>query len=341
MNEAPVSSAPTSSMVHHQVDAFRETIAKLRAEIGKVIVGNNEVVDGAITCLLAGGHALLEGVPGLGKTMFVRTLARAMELHFSRIQFTPDLMPADILGTTIIEEDEHKTKVFNFRKGPIFGNIILADEINRATPKTQSALLQAMQEQVVTVANKTWELPPPFLVLATQNPLEMEGTYPLPEAQLDRFLFKLNVPFPNREELHSILERTTGSGDIDVHPVVHGPRVLEMMKLVREVPVARHVQDYAIRLIRATHTDTPDAHALTKRFVRFGASPRGAQSILLAAKIQALFDGRFAASIDDVRKVALPALRHRVLLNFEGEAEGVKSDQVITAIIESLPEAKA
>jgi MoxR-like ATPase len=340
MNEAPVSSAPTSSMVHQQVDAFRETIAKLRGEIGKVIVGNGEVVDGAITCLLAGGHALLEGVPGLGKTMFVRTLARAMELQFSRIQFTPDLMPADILGTTIIEEDENKTKVFNFRKGPIFGNIILADEINRATPKTQSALLQAMQEQVVTVANKTWELPPPFLVMATQNPLEMEGTYPLPEAQLDRFLFKLNVPFPNREELHSILERTTGSGDIDVHPVVHGPRILEMMKLVRDVPVARHVQDYAIRLIRATHTDTPEAHALTKRFVRFGSSPRGAQSILLAAKIQALFDGRFAASIDDVRKVALPALRHRVLLNFEGEAEGVKSDQVITAIIESLPEAK-
>jgi MoxR-like ATPase len=341
MNEAPVSANPTSSVVHKQVDAFRVSITKLRDEVAKVIVGNREVVDGAITCLLAGGHALLEGVPGLGKTMFVRTLARALHLDFSRIQFTPDLMPADILGTTIIEEDEKHTKVFSFRKGPIFGNIILADEVNRATPKTQSALLQAMQEQVVTVGNKSYTLPPPFLVLATQNPLEMEGTYPLPEAQLDRFLFKLNVPFPDRDELHGILERTTGSQEIDVSPVLDGPRILEMMKLVRDVPVARHVQDYAIRLLRSTHPDTPEAHPLTKRYVRFGASPRGAQAILLAAKINALFDGRFAASIDDVKKVSHPALRHRVLLNFEGEAEGVRSDQVITGILESLPEAKA
>jgi MoxR-like ATPase len=340
MNDAPVSAAPTSSVVHQSVDAFRKSMDQLRNEIGKVIVGNREVVDGALTCLLAGGHALLEGVPGLGKTMLVRTLARTLELQFSRIQFTPDLMPADILGTTVIEEDEHHAKTFSFRKGPIFGNIILADEINRATPKTQSALLQAMQEQVVTVAKQTYQLDPPFLVLATQNPLEMEGTYPLPEAQLDRFLFKLNIPFPDREELHGILERTTGSGEIDVKPVVDGKRVLEMMKLVRDVPVARHVQDYAIRMLRSTHPDTPDAHALTKRYVRFGASPRGAQALLLAAKIQALFDGRFAASIDDVKKVAKPALRHRVLLNFEGEAEGVRSDQVIDAIIESLPDAK-
>ncbi|GAC1352224.1 MAG: MoxR family ATPase [Polyangiales bacterium] len=341
MNEAPVSSVPSSSVVHKSVEAFRHSVDELRTEIGKVIVGNREVIDGALTCLLAGGHALLEGVPGLGKTMFVRTLARTLELQFSRIQFTPDLMPADILGTTVIEEDEHHNKTFSFRKGPIFGNIILADEINRATPKTQSALLQAMQEQVVTVAKVTYALPPPFLVLATQNPLEMEGTYPLPEAQLDRFLFKLNVPFPDREELHGILERTTGSADIDVRAVLTSGRLLEMMRLVRDVPVARHVQDYAIRLLRATHPDTPETHALTKQYVRFGASPRGAQSMLLAAKIQALFDGRFAAAIDDVRKVAHAALRHRVLLNFEGEAEGVKSDQVITAIIESLPEAKA
>jgi MoxR-like ATPase len=338
MNDAPVSSAPTSSVVHKAVDAFGKSIEELRTEVGKVIVGNREVVDGAITCLLAGGHALLEGVPGLGKTMFVRTLARCLELQFSRIQFTPDLMPADILGTTIIEEDEHHAKTFSFRKGPIFGNIILADEINRATPKTQSALLQAMQEQVVTVAKNSYQLEPPFLVLATQNPLEMEGTYPLPEAQLDRFLLKLNVPFPDREELHGILERTTGAQDIDVRPVLNGPRILEMMKLVRDVPVARHVQDYTIRLLRATHPDTTEAHALTKRYVRFGASPRGAQSMLLAAKIQALFDGRFAASIDDVKKVAHPALRHRVLLNFEGEAEGVKTDDVLNAILKSLPE---
>jgi len=341
MNDAPVSSAPTSSVVHKAVEGFCKSLDELRTEVGKVIVGNKEVVDGAITCLLAGGHALLEGVPGLGKTMFVRTLARCLELQFSRIQFTPDLMPADILGTTVIEEDEHHNKTFSFRKGPIFGNIILADEINRATPKTQSALLQAMQEQVVTVAKHTYILEPPFLVLATQNPLEMEGTYPLPEAQLDRFMLKLNVPFPDREELHGILERTTGAQDIDVRAILNGPRILEMMKLVRDVPVARHVQDYAIRMLRSTHPDTPEAHALTKRYVRFGASPRGAQSLLLAAKIQALFDSRFAASIDDVKKVAHPALRHRVLLNFEGEAEGVKSDQVITGIIDSLPEAKA
>ena len=336
MNEAPVSSAPTSSVVHKAVDAFRKTVDELRAEIGKVIVGNREVIDGALTCLLAGGHALLEGVPGLGKTMLVRTLARTLDLNFSRIQFTPDLMPADILGTTVIEEDQHQHKVFSFRKGPIFGNIILADEINRATPKTQSALLQAMQEQVVTVAKQTYQLDPPFLVLATQNPLEMEGTYPLPEAQLDRFLFKLNIPFPDREELHGILERTTGSLEIDVRPVVTGPRILEMMRLVRDVPVARHVQDYAIRLLRATHPDTPEAHALTKRYVRFGASPRGAQSVLLAAKIQALFDGRFAASIADVKKSAPPALRHRVLLNFEGEAEGISTDSIIDGLIAAV-----
>jgi MoxR-like ATPase len=272
--------------------------------------------------------------------MLVRVLADTLSLTFSRIQFTPDLMPADILGTTIIDEGQGGGKVFEFRKGPVFANIVLADEINRATPKTQSALLEAMQEHRVSVGKKTFTLDEPFVVLATQNPLEMEGTYPLPEAQLDRFLFKLHVPFPNRDELHEILDRTTGAGMGDRKQVLHREDILSMQRLVRQVPVARHVQDYAIRVVQATHGDGPDAPDLAKRFVRFGASPRGAQSVLLAAKIAALFAGRFAASVDDVRKVAHAALRHRVLLNFEGEAEGVKTDQVIDQILQTLAETK-
>jgi MoxR-like ATPase len=329
------------AFVRAEVDTFREKIAALRAEIAKTIVGNTEVVDGVLTCMLAGGHALLEGVPGLGKTMLVRTLSEALSLQFSRIQFTPDLMPADILGTTVIDDNQAGGKVFEFRKGPVFANIVLADEINRATPKTQSALLEAMQEHRVSVGKKTWVLDEPFIVLATQNPLEMEGTYPLPEAQLDRFLFKLHVPFPNRDELHSILELTTGELNLHRQAVLHREDILAMQKLVRQVPVAKHVTDFAIRLLQATHPDGPDCPDIVKRFVRFGGSPRGAQSVLLAAKIAALFDGRFAASIDDVKKVALPALRHRVLLNFEGEAEGIKTDQVLNEIIKSIPETKA
>jgi MoxR-like ATPase len=327
--------------VVEEVKLFVQRVGDLRTEIAKSVIGNREVVDGVVTCMLAGGHALLEGVPGLGKTMLVRTLAEALTLTFSRVQFTPDLMPADILGTTVIDETQGGAKAFEFRKGPIFANIVLADEINRATPKTQSALLEAMQEHHVTVGKRTYLLDEPFVVLATQNPLEMEGTYPLPEAQLDRFFFKLHVPFPGRDELHQILDLTTGSATADRRHVLDRDTIIAMQKLVRQVPVARHVQDYAVRILQATHADGTDAPDVVKRFVRYGSSPRGAQAVLLAAKIFALFDGRFAASIDDVRAALHPALRHRVLLNFEGEAEGIKVDQVIDAIVKAVPEAKA
>jgi MoxR-like ATPase len=330
-----------TQVIRDEVTLFRKRIDELRAEIAKSIIGNREVVDGVITCMLAGGHALLEGVPGLGKTMLVRTLAETLSLTFSRIQFTPDLMPADILGTTVIDETQGGGKVFEFRKGPIFANIVLADEINRATPKTQSALLEAMQEHRVSVGKRTHVLDEPFVVLATQNPLEMEGTYPLPEAQLDRFFFKLHVPFPGREDLRQILEMTTGGGVDPRRAVLDRETILQMQKLVRQVPVARHVQDYAIRVLQATHPDGPDAPDLAKRFVRYGSSPRGGQALLLASKIRALMDDRYAPSVDDVRLVSYPALRHRVLLNFEGEAEGVKTDQVIDAILKAVPESKA
>ncbi|MBX3250542.1 MAG: MoxR family ATPase [Myxococcales bacterium] len=319
------------------VARFGDDLRRVKDEIGKMIVGQDEIVDGVLTCLLAGGQALLEGVPGLGKTMLVRTLANALQLSFSRIQFTPDLMPADILGTTVMTDVGGAPRI-EFRKGPVFANIVLADEINRATPKTQSAMLEVMQEHTVTVANHTYVLDEPYFVLATQNPLEMEGTYPLPEAQLDRFLFKLHVGFPSREELHAILDRTTGNERPEVTPVMNRDTILTMRKVVRDVAVSHHVKDYAIRVLEATHPDRPSAPEKVKRFVRFGGSPRGAQAMLLAAKIHAVMEGRFAAAIDDVRWAMRPALRHRVILNFEGEAEGVAADAVLEDILASVKE---
>lgn len=335
-----VSEPKTALAPQEEVQAFAKDCKAVRDEIGKMMVGNREIIDGVIMVLLASGNVLLEGVPGLGKTMLVRTLSQTLGLNFSRIQFTPDLMPADILGATIIVEDDDRSKHFRFEPGPIFSNIVLADEINRATPKTQSAMLEAMQEKSVTVGKTTHKLDPPFFVLATQNPLEMEGTYPIPEAQLDRFLFKLNVQFPDLDELHTIMERTTQAATPDVTSVVGRERLLEMQNLVRRVPVARHVQDYALRILQATHSDHPKAPEATRRYVRFGSSPRGAQAMLTTARVNALMDGRFNVSCDDIRKVAYPALRHRVILNFEGEAEGVDTNSILETIIEATPETK-
>jgi MoxR-like ATPase len=321
------------------VDAItrvRADLERLTREIGRRLVGQAEIVEGVVAALLAGGHVLLEGVPGLGKTLLVKTLAQTLDLSFARVQFTPDLMPADVIGTNMIVEAGGERR-FEFQRGPIFANLVLADEINRATPKTQSALLEAMQEQAVTVGKQTYPLDPPFFVLATQNPIEMEGTYPLPEAQLDRFFFKLRVELPGNADLHAILDRTTGADDPVVEPVLGRARVLEMRDLVRQVPVARPIQDYAVRLIEATHP-TRSSVARVKKLVRYGSSPRGAQAVILAAKIRALSDGRFAPSFDDVRRAAPPALRHRVLLNFEGEAEGVTTDAILADVLAALPE---
>ncbi len=319
------------------VARFRADLESLTREVGRRLVGQAEIVDGVVTALLAGGHVLLEGVPGVGKTLLVKTLARALDLSFARVQFTPDLMPADVTGTNMIVEGADGARRFEFQRGPLFANVVLADEINRATPKTQSALLEAMQEQSVTVGKTTYALDPPFFVLATQNPIEMEGTYALPEAQLDRFFFKLRVDPPSNADLHAILDRTTGAADPVVAPVLGRARLLELRALVREVPVARPVQDYAVRLVEATHPARSKIPRVQK-LVRYGASPRGAQAVVLAAKVRALADGRFAPSFDDVRRVAAPALRHRVLLNFEGEAEGVQVDAILGDILAALSE---
>jgi len=316
-----------------RVQAFVTAFEGLRAEVEKVIVGHREVITHVLTGMFAGGHVLLEGVPGLGKTLLIKTLSEGLDLSFSRIQFTPDLMPADIIGTNIIIEDADGRKHFQFQQGPIFAHILLADEINRATPKTQSALLEGMQESAVTVGGATRPLPAPFFVLATQNPIEMEGTYPLPEAQLDRFLFKLRVRYPQIEELNSIIDRTTQSRTATVNQVLGGPDVLAFRELIREVPIASHVRDFASAIVMATHPQWEGAPDVARRFVRYGASPRGAQAVVLGAKVRALAEGRYNVSAEDIKAMAVPALRHRVILNFEGEAEGVDTDTLISRVV--------
>jgi MoxR-like ATPase len=318
-----------------RVQEFITAFQALRAEVRKVIVGHDDVINHVLVCLFAGGHVLLEGVPGLGKTLLIRTLAECLDLSFSRIQFTPDLMPGDIIGTNIIVEDPNGRKHFEFQRGPIFGHILLADEVNRATPKTQSALLEGMQEGSVTVSGTGNPLPLPFFVLATQNPIEMEGTYPLPEAQLDRFLFKLRVRYPALEELTEIIERTTHVREVQVHRVMSGPQVLTFRELVREIPIAAHVRDLASLIVLSTHPQWERAPEAARRVVRYGASPRGAQALVLGAKVRALSEGRYNVSVEDLRAVALPALRHRIILNFEGEAEGVDVDRLIAELVEA------
>ena len=318
------------------VDQFRQHAEKIESEVSKVIVGQNEVVRYVLVSILAGGHVLLEGVPGLGKTMLIRTLGEALDLKFSRIQFTPDLMPADIVGTEILT-DENGRREFRFRQGPLFANLVLADEINRATPKTQSALLEAMQEGSVTVAQQTYHLDEPFFVMATQNPLEMEGTYPLPEAQLDRFFFKVNVNMPNVTEMVEIMDRTTGKETPSAGKAVSGAEILEMRELARGVPMASHVKDFVARLVLATHPEDVNASLLVKRYVRYGVSPRGAQALSLGAKVTALMNGRFNVAFEDIKAVAPAALRHRLLLNFDGLAEGMKTDDVINELLSAIP----
>jgi len=324
--------------VKERAQEFRTQFGALRDEIGKVIVGHDRVVEGVLICLFGDGHCLLEGVPGLGKTLLVRTLSQALDLQFSRIQFTPDLMPADIIGTNMIAEDEHGRRHFEFERGPVFANVILADEINRATPKTQSALLEAMQERSVTVAGTRHGLDAPFLVLATQNPLEMEGTYPLPEAQLDRFFFKLITEYPSRDELGTILNRTTVETVPEASKVMDGSAIEDWRRFVREVPIAPHVQDYAVRMTLATHPTGDFSADIAKKYVRYGASPRGVQALVLAGKVRALIDERFNVAFEDIRASSLGALRHRLIVNFEAEADGVQPERIIEEIVEKLPE---
>lgn len=325
-----------SEQVEQKHDEFRETFLKIQEEISKRIVGQKEIIEGVLICLMTGGHALLEGVPGLGKTLLISTLKEVLELEYQRIQFTPDLMPADIVGTTIVAEDENRQKFFEFQPGPIFANLVLADEINRATPKTQSALLEAMQEKSVTVAGQHRPLDLPFFVMATQNPLEMEGTYPLPEAQLDRFFFKLKVEFPSLDELDIVMERTTKREMPSVEKVCDGKQINELEKIVRDILVAEDVRRYALRLVLGTHPETDDAPEKTKQYVRYGSSPRGAQALILASKVRAILDSRYNVAREDIQAVALPSLRHRLILSFEGEAEGIDPDEIILHLLEVI-----
>lgn len=319
-----------------QIQSLVETIVNIENEVGKAIIGQKDIVRQVLLSVLAGGNVLLEGVPGLGKTQLIKTLSKVMELTFSRIQFTPDLMPADVVGTNIIVKGQDGETKFEFQKGPIFANLVLADEINRATPKTQSALLEAMQEQTVTVGKSTYSLAQPFLVLATQNPIEMEGTYPLPEAQMDRFLFKLNVKFPSFDELKEIMDITTTNMDVELNKVVGGEQILEMRKIINEVPIANAVQEYALKLVLATHPEIEGAPEASKKYIRFGASPRAAQAIIKTSRARALMEGRYNVSFDDVKYVAYPALRHRFFLNFDAVADGITTDDLITELIEAV-----
>ncbi|WP_425614754.1 AAA family ATPase [Anatilimnocola sp. NA78] len=321
-----------------QAEEFRSRYTAVREQVGRVIVGHDEIVHGVLTAMFIGGHCLLEGVPGLGKTLLVRTLSEALDLKFNRVQFTPDLMPSDILGTNMINENAEGRRVFEFQRGPVFTQILLADEINRATPKTQSAMLETMQEGTVTVAGTRYELDKPFFVLATQNPIEQEGTYPLPEAQLDRFLFKLVVGYSSREELATIVDRTTKGINIRPEKVMDGTEIRKWQKLIRDVILAQHVQDYIVRLVLATHPSGPYSLPITNQYLRWGSSPRGAQTLALASKVRALLEGRYNVSFEDVRRSFLPAMRHRVILNFEAQAEGLDTDHVLLEILEKLPE---
>lgn len=330
-----------SDDVERQVSVFRDRFKQVTDEVSRIIVGNEDVVSNVLTCLLVNGHVLLEGIPGVGKTKLVQTLADVMHLKFSRVQFTPDLMPGDIIGTNIVREDASGKKFFEFQQGPIFANMVLADEINRATPKTQSALLEAMQENSISAGGSTQKLDQPFFVLATQNPIEMEGTYPLPEAQMDRFLFKLRLDFPAAEQLYDIVERTTQQSEPDVKRVLEKEQILEMRDVARSVPVSRPVMEYAINVTLATHPESESGHEMARKYVRFGSSPRGVQSLILGAKVHALMSDRVHVSCADIRAVTPAALRHRVLLNFEAEAERIETDQILERILESVPETGA